>query len=115
MPPNTGPVESHRDVEYVVTFHPDQATLFHVAATADRREVHIHGVCPGCRGRTATVWTLGSGDGQKGIFTESAAKSRARIPDRTRLVICDCGHTHANRPDTAPFHGCGANWLIELP
>jgi hypothetical protein len=109
----SAPIEQHRSIDYAVTHHPDQAPLFTVLPIG-HQQLQISGVCPGCRGRTESVWTLGSG-GHKGIFRGSVAKVRDRIPDRTRLINCDCGHAHANRPDAAPFLGCGAHWLIEVP
>jgi hypothetical protein len=110
-----GPIELHRSIEYAVVHFPDQAAHFLVCAAADGRQTVVQGVCPGCGGRTKTVWPVGSGNGYKGIFGGSSAKVPVRLQDRTRLVNCECGHAHAQRPDTAPFHGCGANWLIELP
>lgn len=109
------PVESHRAIDYVLDFHPDQATLFHVEASADGRKVIIQGICPGCGGRTQTEWTTGTGNGYKSIFSRSSAAAKACIPDRNRLVKCECGHAHPNRPDTELYRGCGANWYVEMP
>lgn len=113
--PPAKPMESHRSIEFTAEYYPDQAAFFDVAPSDDGRSVRIEGVCRGCRGRTVTVWHTGIGSGQKGIFRGSAAKARARIPDRKRLVFCECNHAHANRPDTDPFRGCGASWHIEMP
>lgn len=107
------PIENHRPIEYAVNFHPNQAALFRVAPSTDGRKVNIDGICPGCAGLTTTEWTTGTGNGNKGLFRGSAAK--AQVADRNRLVNCECGHMHANRPDSATFHGCGANWYVEIP
>jgi hypothetical protein len=109
------PVENHRALDYALNFHPDQAPLFRVEPSPDGRKVVVRGICPGCGGRTQTVWITGTGNGHKGMFRGSAEDAKARIPDRNRLVKCECGHAHPNRPETDPFHGCGANWYVEMP
>jgi hypothetical protein len=108
-------MESHRSIDFTSGYHPDQAASFRVEPSADGRSVRVEGLCPGCRGRTVTVWLTGIGSGQKGIFRGSAAKALARIPDRRRLVFCECNHAHANRPDAELFRGCGASWHVEAP
>ncbi|MDG4787562.1 hypothetical protein O7626_16740 [Micromonospora sp. WMMD1102] len=108
-------LERHRRVEYGVRLYPDQVGRFRITPSADGRETRIEGVCPGCGGYTATVWVRGSGNSHKGIFGGSSTRSIARVSDRTRMINCECGHAHRNRPEAAPFHGCGAHWLVELP
>jgi hypothetical protein len=108
-------MENHRGIEYELNFHDDQAALFQVEPAPDGRRVVVLGICPGCGGRTKTVWTTGVGSGSKGFFTGSAKKAVERIPDRNRLVRCECGHAHPNRPAAELYTGCGANWFVDMP
>lgn len=51
----------------------------------------------------------------QGDFHRLGEEAAARIPDRNRLVRCECGLSHPNRPATELFTGCGANWHVEMP
>ncbi|BCY08268.1 hypothetical protein [Actinoplanes sp. L3-i22] len=113
--PDAQPVENHRTIDYALNFHDDQAQFFRVEPEPDGRKVIVRGICPGCGGRTRTVWPTGIGSGSKGTFTGSGEEAAARIPDRNRLVRCECGLSHPNRPATELFTGCGANWHVEMP
>lgn len=108
------PIEDHRPVNFLLTLQANHEH-FQITTAADDGELHIEGVCPRCGGLSRTVWPRGTGNGAKGIFRGSAAQVSKQIPDRTRMVNCECGHTHSGRPDSHPFPGCGAHWLIELP
>lgn len=113
-PPDAGrqEVEHHRPVEYSIQDFSDRVTGWSVRPGDDRQTFTVAGVCPGCGGRTETVWMFGSGNGHKGIFGRRAATTEPA--DRRRTVCCDCGHAHANRPADAAFLGCGAHWRVEF-
>jgi hypothetical protein len=105
------PAEHHRSVKYRIR---DYALLtsFRVTPLAGGRQIEVTGICPGCGGRTSTIWTYGSGNSYKGIIRRSYSQSR---PEGARTVCCDCGHSHADRSEDAVFLGCGAFWQVELP
>jgi hypothetical protein len=105
-------IQHHRAVEYQRVEHPPQSAGFTVVPSENGRQIEVSGICAGCGGYTTTTWVYGIGSGYKGWprHTRPAAK-----PTGMKTIICDCGHTHANRPEEEPFHGCGSYWLVELP
>lgn len=106
-------IESHRPVDFTVQEFDGPIVGFVVNRADDGRQYHVAGKCPRCQGRTTATWPVGTGIGHKGLF--SPARPRRDADDGLRTVFCDCGHAHANRPDSAVFQGCGAHWRVALP
>jgi hypothetical protein len=110
--PEQPPIEHHRAVDYRVLAHPLQSTGFTVTPSQDGRRIDVSGICPGCGGHTTMTWHYGTGNGYKGPVRRAG---RTPPPAGARTVCCDCGHSHANRPEQVNFLGCGSYWPVELP
>lgn len=106
-------MEHHRPVPYRLADH-GTPPGFVVTASADRRRFEVSGVCPGCGGRTSTVWEYGAPHGYKGWSFRLFQSAAPEAPATSQTVTCECGHIHPDRPDSAWDQGCGAYWQVEF-
>lgn len=105
-------IEHHRPVPYRLA---DCGTPpgFTVTASTDGRQFEVSGICPGCGGRTSTVWEYGTA-GFKNWPRRSRPSAAISRPTGPQTVTCECGHVHPDRPESAWDQGCGAFWQVEL-
>lgn len=101
-------IDHHRDIAYVEAAF-GLRSEFTVTSTPEG--VEVAGACPACGGRTTTRFERNVPRGTKGFFSR---RTVATFP-RNHTVFCDCGHTHADRPEFAIDDGCGAFWEVEPP
>jgi hypothetical protein len=108
---STGSIDHHRSIKFVEAEMPADPS-FVVTLAPDRKTVTISGVCPACGGRTVSDYPYGiGGTGYKGFPRRSTGPTA--VPS-TVTVICECGHSHPDRPTEAPDLGCGRFWTVEL-
>ncbi|MFI5841283.1 hypothetical protein ACIA8K_16435 [Catenuloplanes sp. NPDC051500] len=100
----------HRPILWLRTDH-DHRADFTVEELADNCGYLVTGICPGCGGRIRRIWPYGSGSGYKGIFNKRA---HPKPPPGPRLLRCNCGNVHGERPAEETLIGCGAYWTVEL-
>jgi hypothetical protein len=114
---SNGTIDHHKPVKYAeaeVMLPP--GVVFTVTADIAHRTVTASGICPACGGQTTANFPYGiGGSGSKGWGFRG---SRPAVPlpsvRSPATVYCECGHYHADRPDTATDIGCGRFWMVEL-
>jgi hypothetical protein len=109
---DSAPVDHHRSIDFRQQDFHERSDAFTIVRRSDGRHIQVIGVCPGCGGSTTTTWSFGSGNGYKGLWRRTPRNDEP--VDSYRTVCCDCGHGHPNRPESAPFLGCGAYWRVSL-